>query len=155
MPKGVYVRTEEMKKNIGKYVRTKEIKNKNSDSMKGKYIGEKNPNYGNTGEKNPTYGKYWSKEAKEKISGENSHKWKGNNVCIIELHNRVRKHKPKPKVCEICHQKADKKSIIKLELSNIKDHQYTDNPDDYQYVHHSCHNTYDSKKRKEKQKKSE
>ena len=41
-------------------------------------------------------------------------------------------------ICEICGKPG------KLELSNIKDHVYTDDPDDYQYIHKSCHSKYDN-----------
>lgn len=139
-------------------------------------IGNKNPNYGKhwtwskeskeniSGKNNPNWGKegYWSgkqrtEETKKKISvsmegkmyGEKSPTWKGDNITVKALHIRIRKIKPKPAdgKCEICHKVADKKDITVLELSNIKDHQYTSNPDDYQYAHHSCHLEYDAPKK--------
>ncbi len=48
-----------------------------------------------------------------------------------------------PEVCEFCHQKTDKYEVTKLILSNIRNHIYTDNQDDYQWVHHSCHQKFD------------
>ncbi|KKM88183.1 hypothetical protein LCGC14_1261250 [marine sediment metagenome] len=111
--------------------------------------GKNHPNYGKTGEKHPNYGKhwFWSEESKDKMRGENNPTWKGDDVKNINkeaIHNRIRKVKPKPKVCDICHQEADKEGRTKLVLSNIKDHNYTLNPDDYQWIHqYSCHLGYD------------
>ena len=106
--------------------------------------GKNNPNYGKTGEKHQIYGKHWtwSEKSKDKIRGKNNPTWKGDNIKNINkeaIHKRIKKIKPKPEICDICHQITDKKSITKLELSNIKNHQYTLNPEDYQWVHKSCH----------------
>ena len=94
----------------------------------------------NRGVNSSNYGKY----------RELNNNWKGDNVSVGALHTRVKCIKIKPVVCEICHQKADKKGNIKLILSNTKNHKYTDNPNDYQYVHRSCHKTYDKEKNKNK-----
>ena len=84
-------------------------------------------------------------------TGENNPNWKGNNIknlTVVGIHNRIKNLKLKPDdgKCAICNQVADKKGITKLELSNIKNHQYTLNPDDYQWSHHSCHREYDTPK---------
>ena len=116
----------------GVYKRTKEHNRKISEAL----VGEKAPLFGKIGKNHP--------------------KWKGNNIKnIICIHNRVRNHKPLPKdgKCIICNQIADKKGRTKLILSN-KEHHYTLNPDDYQWVHMSCHSRYDIKKREEKKRKS-
>ena len=102
--------------------------------------GDKAPMYGRTGVNAPMYGK----------TGNKHPTWKGNdvkNLTIAAIHKRLRKTKPKPTdgKCEICNKVKDKYGKTRLELSNIKDHQYTLNPDDYQYAHRSCHNKYDAK----------
>lgn len=89
-----------------------------------------------SGKNHWTYGEY---------IGEKSPNWKGDDVGYGTIHDRVRKTKPIPPVCDYCHKIADKNGNIKLVLSNIRNHQYTDNPDDYQYVHYSCHIKYDKK----------
>ena len=137
------------------YKQTEAHKKKSSESKTGK----NNPMYGKFGEKHPSYGKHWSEESKDKIKGKNNPKWKGNNVKNIsvgQIHRRIEKikHKPIDKKCKICHEIADKKGITKLILSNIKKHQYTLNPEEYQYIHESCHKRYDLLETKEKMKKA-
>ena len=85
---------------------------------------------------------------KLRIGNKNTN-WKGGIAHYESIHNWVRKNKIKPDVCDICHKIADKNGNIKLELSNIRNHKYTDKPEDYQYVHISCHRKYDAKRRKE------
>ena len=91
---------------------------------------------------------------KYRRTGETNPAWKGNKVGITALHRWIGIHKPKPTdgKCQICHQVADEKGRTKLVLSNIKNHQYTRNIDDYQYVHSICHERYDAKKRRSKSK---
>ena len=143
MPSGVYKKTEEHGKKIGDANRGKHHTEEAKKKMRGR--------------KSPFYGKHHTEEAKRKVSisnsGENnpmfgkcgieSPTWKGDDVSVEWLHERVRKIKPKPEVCDICHQKIDKNGTIKLQLSNVKNHQYTDDPDDYQWVHPGCHRKYD------------
>lgn len=100
----------------------------------------------------------------EAIKGKNNPNWKGDdvkNLSVRAIHIRIVKVKPKPTdgKCDICHKVKDKYSHTKLQLSNIKNHQYTLKPDDYQWIHISCHRKYDvkgawsSKRRKEQAKK--
>jgi hypothetical protein len=63
------------------------------------------------------------------------------NAKYNAIHDYIRRHKPKPKFCEICGLPG------KLELS-CKDHKYTRRLGDYQYVHHRCHMNYDKRFRK-------
>jgi hypothetical protein len=99
-------------------------------------------------EKNKTNkGNHHTKEEKEKISlsmkGKNKGKkngiWKGNKVGYIGLHSWLKKNKSKSKYCEECKEKK------KLELANIKNHKYSRNPDDYNWLCRSCHIKFDRK----------
>ena len=157
MPIGVYKRkpfTEEHKKNLSiSKTGDKNPMFEKYHTLKTKKIMSKK----SSGDKNSMFGKHHTPETKkilsDKFSGEKSYlfgkfgrkhpSWKGDNVSIDRLHKRVRKIKLIPDICDICHKKYDKYSKTKLELSNIKNHQYTNNPDDYQYAHHSCHMKYD------------
>jgi len=78
----------------------------------------------------------------EVTTGDKHPRWKGDDIKDINIiHKRVRDIKPKPKdgKCEFCNKVKCKYGKTKLVLSNIKGHNYTLNPDDYQWVHHSCH----------------
>ena len=81
------------------------------------------------------------------MRGKNNPNWKDDvkNLSVCQIHVRIEKVKPKPVdgKCAYCHKVEDKKGIIELELSNIKNHNYTLNPDDYQWAHHSCQIIYD------------
>lgn len=85
-----------------------------------KKAGYKNPlgSIAKMGSKNPMYRKY-----KEKIT-------------IQTIHRRIEKEYQKPIECEICHE------VKKLELS-CKDHKYSLNPKDYQWICKKCHFYYD------------
>ena len=94
-----------------------------SEEHKRKLSGKNHPNYGKFGKESSAYKEY---------------------VGVTATHTRVRKIKVKPELCELCGLPEFYENLGKLELSNIKNHIYTDNPDDYQYTHHSCHMKYDS-----------
>ncbi len=151
------------------YKRTEATKKKMSIAQTGK----NGPMFGRTGEKHPNYGKHLSEETKKKISeslkgkkhseetkkkmsdakkgkkgriGVNASNYKGDDIkSMSAIHKRVRKLKPLPVdgKCKICNKISDKEGITKLHLSNIKNHQYTLNPDDYQYAHRCCHMSND------------
>lgn len=126
MPKGVYIRTEETKRNmsIARLKRKERLGYLNSPEAR--------------------------KKQGKAISGANNPNWKEDDIGYFGIHTRIRKIKSIPEICDICHQKTDKNGSTRLELSNTKNHKYTDNPDDYQYVHYGCHRKYDAKKRKTK-----
>jgi hypothetical protein len=92
-------------------------------------------------------GKILSTEHKQKISeglkglfeNEKNPNWKGNDVSYTALHDWIRKHLPKQKICDIC------KKSGRLELSN-RDHKYSRNLDDWQWVHAKCHYKYDKER---------
>lgn len=71
------------------------------------------------GSKNPMWRKYKDK------------------VTVQTIHRRIEKEYPKPDKCELCG------SIRKLELSN-KDHKYSFNIKDYQWICKKCHFRYDN-----------
>lgn len=89
------------------------------------------------GKNHPFYGKF----------GKEASNYKHNNVKYSQIHGRAYRVDPKPKdgICAYCGKVTDKNSKTKLEHSN-KDHSYRlpINPDDWQWVHRSCHKKYDS-----------
>lgn len=68
---------------------------------------------------------------------------KDDNISYTQFHKWVRDNKPKPKFCELCGKEKDYLGKTKLELANIKNHNYSRNPDDYKWSHHSCHFKFD------------
>jgi hypothetical protein len=70
-------------------------------------------------------------------NGENHRGYKGDEATINVIHRWIERRKPKPKYCEECNEEK------KLTLSNINNHQYTRNPDDYRWLCYSCHRKYD------------
>jgi hypothetical protein len=86
-------------------------------------------------------GKKHSKKTKRKMRlshlGDKTKVWKGNQAGKSALHKWLNSVKSKPKLCEECHKKK------KLELANIKNHNYTRNPKDYKWLCHKCHSKFD------------
>jgi len=107
-------------------VSKKSIKQWHNTKFRERMTGENHPNYGRCGEKNLN--------------------WKYNDISVSRIHMRAHKIDPKPKdrICELCEKIIDDKGITKLEHSN-KDHSYRMpiNPDEWQWIHHSCHIKYD------------
>lgn len=66
--------------------------------------------------------------------GINNNNWKGENIGKNYKHDWVKRFKSKSNFCEICNKK-----VKRIELANIKNHQYTRNPDDYKWLCRSCH----------------
>lgn len=75
------------------------------------------------------------------LLGKFNSQWKGNNVGYTNLHNYIRRHKPKPKFCEICKLKSPK------DLHN-KNKKYKRNINDYLWLCRSCHKKVEDKIRK-------
>lgn len=69
-------------------------------------------------------------------SGELHHLWKGDKVSYKTLHQWLRRHKPKPKVCEIC--KKNKPRVV----ANISG-QYKRDIRDYKWLCDKCHYHFD------------
>lgn len=85
-----------------------------------------------------------TKEDRENISrrqrGDKNHRWKGEDANKNSKHRYVAKIKPKPKGCGFCGKEGKR-----LALANLKDHNYTKNPDDYKWLCYSCHKKFDLK----------
>jgi len=73
----------------------------------------------------------------KKVSGEKNYQWKGDNATPSSIHTWVAKHKLKPELCEICHERPA------MELANLKNHHYTRNIEDYKWSCHKCHMNMD------------
>lgn len=73
--------------------------------------------------------------------------WKGLNAGYCAFHIWIKKHKPYPEdsKCQICNEVKDS-----LELMNLKDHNYTRDPEDYKYACAKCHRNYDNNKKRDK-----
>ena len=71
-----------------------------------------------------------------KMEGKKNVNWKGNKVGYFGLHDWVRKHKPKPEVCEFCKTNPPKQ-IAKVSKN------YTRNVDDYKWLCCKCHINFD------------
>lgn len=67
--------------------------------------------------------KHWNWKGDKKISERGIHRW-------------IAKRITKPTHCTLCNKEG------RVELSN-KDHKYSRNPKDYQYLCRSCHRKYD------------
>jgi len=71
-------------------------------------------------------------------TNEQHHQWKGDNVGYEGLHQWVKRHKPKPKVCEMCKQKEP------YDLANISG-EYKRDINDFQWLCRSCHMKLDGR----------
>jgi hypothetical protein len=63
---------------------------------------------------------------------ENHPSWKGDNVGINCLHKWIRRHKPKPELCEECHQQPP------LDVANISG-KYLRDINDFRWLCRKCH----------------
>lgn len=71
-------------------------------------------------------------------TNEKHHQWKGDDVSYEGLHQWVTRHKPKPKVCEICKQKEP------YDLANISG-EYKRDINNFQWLCRSCHMKLDGR----------
>lgn len=78
------------------------------------------------------------------VKNENNPMWKGDKVVLISLHGWVRRHKPKPKLREKCHQ------LPPYDLANISG-KYLRNINDFQWICRKCHMLSDGRMRNLKQ----
>lgn len=80
--------------------------------------------------------KHHSEETKNKMRlskfGENNPMWKGDNVGYNPLHQWIKRHKQKPRICESC--KINKP----FDLANISG-EYKRDIKDYQWLCRRCH----------------
>lgn len=70
------------------------------------------------------------------ITGEKNKNWKGDNVTVNAIHMWVKRHKPKPKLCEKCNEKIAK------QLSNIS-RKYLRDINDFEWLCVGCHKKKD------------
>jgi len=127
---------------------TQEAKKKISETNKGSknyFFGRKHSEESRNKNRLAHLGKKHSEEAKRKISLANSNErnsaWKGDEAKYNALHEWVRKHKPKPKLCEDC------KKVPPLHLSN-NDHKYKRDIDDFEWLCRKCHTKKDMRFKK-------
>ena len=66
------------------------------------------------------------------LKRENNPQWKGDNVGYDSLHRWIERHKPKPKICEICKTKKP------YDLANISG-EYKRDINDFQWLCRTCH----------------
>ncbi len=82
------------------------------------------------------HGYVTSSETRKKIgianTGEKNSMWKGDEVGYIALHEWIRNHKPKPKVCESC------KKNPPYDLANISG-KYKRDISDFEWLCRGCH----------------
>jgi hypothetical protein len=69
----------------------------------------------------------------------NKYAYKGENVSYRTLHAWLRMNKPKVERCELCG------STKKLEIANIKGHEYSRDLDDYMWLCTRCHIVMDGR----------
>ena len=92
----------------------------------------------NKGIKKPTNtGKTWFKKGNKPPTDELSPNWKGDKAGYCALHDWVRKHKGKAKICSKCNT-----TVKKIEWANV-DHKYRRNLDDFISLCCDCHSKYD------------
>ena len=64
--------------------------------------------------------------------GENNVNWKGDKVGYKSLHSWIRRHKPKPELCEDCNKK------IPYDVANVSG-KYKRDIDDFKWLCRHCH----------------
>lgn len=115
-----YKHSEQAKQKIKEYrtgkKHSEETKKKLSESKK----GNKNPFYGKTGINHPKY--------------------KGNNICYNKLHEWIRLHLTKPKLCEIC-------NLVPPKDAANKSGKYLRDLNDWLYLCRKCHISYDKNRK--------
>jgi len=67
---------------------------------------------------------------------EKNSQWKGEDVGYSALHNWIRRHKPKPELCERCNKTKP------YDLSNVSGN-YQRDIKDYKWLCRTCHINYD------------
>lgn len=72
------------------------------------------------------------------MMGKNNSQWKGDDVGITSLHQWIRDHKPKPKLCVKCKEKPP------YDLSNISG-EYKRDINDFEWLCRSCHMISDNR----------
>jgi len=99
-------------------------------SMEAAWVANRKP-------KSDQHKKNLSKSLKGKYTGEHALYWKGDSVKYSGLHMWLRRNKPKPDACEKCGATG------RLEIANLKKHNYSRCLDDYMYLCVKCHRDLD------------
>lgn len=85
-----------------------------------------------------------SEEHKRKLGiahlGNRNSQWKGNKVGYVSMHNWVRRHKPKPELCEDCQLKPP------MDLANISQ-KYKRDLNDFEWICRKCHMIKDKRRK--------
>lgn len=74
------------------------------------------------------------------IRGKFHPSWKGDNVGYFGFHAHIKKHNKKSKFCQKCFTYTSK-----LNLCNIRNHNYTRNIEDYKWLCYRCHMIIDKR----------
>ena len=74
----------------------------------------------------------WKKKMGNSKWGEKNPIWKGDKVKCDALHAYIRRHKPKPELCERCHKNKP------YDLANISG-KYKRDVNDFEWICRSCH----------------
>src|SRR3990167_11374321 len=121
MPSGVYIRTDEARRNIAKAASISSKGRWHTDESKAKlrkaHLGKKLSDETKLSLSKANLGKKLSEATKLKMSAENNHNWVGNNISYNGLHGRVVREKGPAKnhSCEF----ADETCKGIMEWSNI------------------------------------
>ncbi len=150
MPAGIYVRTEEHKRNLGNALkgkrRTPEQIQRMREAHKGIPSGRKGKHYPDMQGGNSPFWKggrplcavcgkpvkYGATHCIKHCHNGNHNAWKGDNVTISSLHDWIKCHKPKVELCEYCHQKPP------YDCANISG-KYLRDINDYEWLCRRCH----------------
>ena len=72
------------------------------------------------------------------VRGEDHSSWKGDKVGYSAVHEWIKKHKPKQKLCECCNKKPA------YDLANISG-EYKRDVNDFEWICRSCHMNKDGR----------
>lgn len=105
------------------------------------YFILKRNNISNRGRKEIKITTKWRKNMSKSKLGEKNPMWKGNDVGYAKLHEWIRNHKLKPKLCEYCNKNKS------YEVANISG-KYKRDINDFEWLCRSCHMKKDGRLKK-------
>jgi hypothetical protein len=68
--------------------------------------------------------------------GDEHPRWTGDSATVMALHRRVHGKKERTGICEHCGREG------RTDFANIRNHEYTDDPDDYIELCRPCHQRF-------------